>query len=49
MDARFDRIEAGQSILRSEVAEMCGEMRGELRQLGQRISDVNARLPVPIA
>ena len=29
-------------------AEMRGEMRGQLDQMGQRISDVNARIPLPI-
>lgn len=49
MLAGFERIRDGQSDLKAEVAELRGEVRGELRQLGQRISDVNARLPVPIA
>jgi len=42
LDARLRDVEAG-------VAEMPGEMRGQFTQMGQRISDINARLPVPIA
>ena len=30
-------------------AEMRGEMHGQFHQIGQRISDLNARLPVSIA
>ncbi|OHC76143.1 MAG: hypothetical protein A3G18_06525 [Rhodospirillales bacterium RIFCSPLOWO2_12_FULL_58_28] len=35
--------------LETEVAELKGEMRGEMRQMSARISDVYTRLPVPIA
>ena len=30
-------------------AEMRGEMRGQFDQIGQRISDINARQPVTLA
>ncbi len=49
MVAGFEPIREGQSDLKAEIAELRGEVRGELRQLDQRMSDVNARLPVPIA
>lgn len=42
LDTRIRALETG-------VAEMKGEMRGEMRQMSARISDVYTRLPVPIA
>ncbi|MEI8396404.1 MAG: hypothetical protein WCF85_16850 [Rhodospirillaceae bacterium] len=42
LDARLRAVEL-------EVAELKGEMRGEMRQMSARISDLYGRLPVPIA
>jgi hypothetical protein len=41
--------EARQRAVETGVAELTGEMRGQFNQLGQRISDLNARLPVTLA
>ncbi|HYD69991.1 hypothetical protein [Azospirillum sp.] len=35
--------------LKEYIAEFRGEVRGRLDGMSQRISDVNARLPIPIA
>ena len=47
-----ERIERRLTALENKVdANTCGiaELRGEVRQMSVRISDVNARLPVSIA
>lgn len=55
-DARIDRLEAAVGInteaiahMREYIAEFRGEVRGRLDGMSERISDVNARLPIPIA
>ncbi len=58
-DGRSERVEAKIDLLielvrgmdtrlRSVESEIA-ELKGEVRQMSVRISDVNARLPVPIA
>ncbi|HEY0834406.1 MAG TPA: hypothetical protein VGE72_10905 [Azospirillum sp.] len=59
-DTRIDRLEAAltesttslrkeNAELREYIAEFRGEVRGRLDGMSERISDVNARLPIPIA
>lgn len=47
--SKVDRLDDRVRALETEVAELKGEMRGEMRQMSARISDVYTRLPVPIA
>lgn len=51
MDLRrdFSAIRQDVAEFREYVAEFRGEVRGRIDGLSERISDVNARLPVPIA
>lgn len=48
-DERMDRLDDRLRLLEREISEFRGEVRGRIDGLSERISDVNARLPVPIA
>lgn len=49
IDERFARMESRFNALDVTIAEFRGETRGRLDGLAERITDVNNRLPVPIA
>jgi chromosome segregation ATPase len=52
MDRRFDAVDRRFDAVDAEIrrhGESIAELRGEVRQMSVRISDVNARLPIPIA
>jgi len=48
LDTIIDMVKGLDARLRG-VEDGLAELRGEVRQMSVRISDVNARLPVPIA
>lgn len=49
MDDRLLRLDDRLRLLEQDISEFRGEVRGRIDGLSERISDVNARLPVPIA
>ena len=46
--ATLARLEPLLTRVLETQAEMRGELRGQLDQMGQRISDVNARIPLAV-
>ncbi|WP_448207697.1 hypothetical protein [Azospirillum sp. sgz302134] len=48
-DESTRQLDSRVRVLEREIAEFRGEVRGRLDEMSNRIGDVNARLPVPIA
>lgn len=48
-DENTRQLDGRVRLLEREMSEFRGEVRGRLDGMSERISDINARLPVPIA
>lgn len=48
-DTRLRAVESGQAALAGEFRELKGYVQAAIEQMGHRVTDVNARIPVTLS